>query len=292
MKLALNKSKSISQSVKLRVFLVSIGFFALASLWMVFGRVEPTVNIDTSLGSHKFNVLSSDSSISTTDELLKIPKPVFVTSLPKSGTTSTWKYFLCGLGKGQASHQYGKVENINGTKQVRLGKCFKRNMQANRPLLEGCGDYQVWTDVGVLAPGVCYYPSIHGGLQALYEGYPHATILQVVRETESWVNSTMEFNDLWTRWSTKCDQFPPMGSQRSDYAKFYDWHTDMVRQFAKDHPSMTYIEVTLEGTETGRILEEQTGINASCWVNSRTKKGRRAKPNWKKRKDLKKNRED
>lgn len=208
---------------------------------------------------------------------MKIPTPIFVTSLPKSGTTSTWKYFLCGLGKGQAAHQYAKVHN--GTKQVRLGMCLKDNMLKKRDFLAGCGDYQVWTDAGALAPGTCWYPSIHNGLQALYNDYPKATILQVNRETESWVNSTTEFNDLWTRWSKLCDdKFPGVGSTREDYGKFYEWHTQMVRKFALDHPSMTYIEVSLEGSDTGRILEERTGISASCWVHSKTKKGRRARP--------------
>lgn len=226
---------------------------------------------------------------------MKIPSPVFVTGLPKSGTTSTWKYFLCGLGSGKAAHQWAEVvqedsdkesDNNGKTEKVRLGKCFQQNMKNNRPLLEGCGDYHVWTDMGVIAPGTCFYPSIHGGLEALYKDYPQATLLSVVRDTDSWVNSTTQFNSLWDRWiANKCDKFPGKGSTRYDYAKFYDWHTEMVRQFAKDHPSMTYIEVTLEGNDTGRILEEKTGVNASCWVHSKTKKGPRAKPKWLKEKE-------
>jgi len=206
---------------------------------------------------------------------LKIPRPVLVTSLPKSGTTSTWKYFGCGLGKGKAAHQNAKVMEGKEAKLIKLGKCLKDNAMKKRKYFQGCGNYEVWTDAGIVAPGICYYPSIHGGLQAFYNSYPTATILQVNRDTEAWVNSTTEFNDLWRRWSEKCDKFPGVGSTRDDYGRFYEWHTAMVRQFAKNHPSLTYIEVSLEGEQTGRILESATGINASCWIHSRTKKGRR-----------------
>ena len=39
----------------------------------------------------------------------------------------------------------------------------------------------------------------------------------------------------------------------------------MIRQFVHDRPSITYIEVKLESADTGRILEEATGITAGCW---------------------------
>ena len=75
---------------------------------------------------------------------LRIPTPIFVTSLPKSGTTSTWKYFACGLGPGQSAHTFLSVpDGVNKTKTVRMGRCFYDNMKQQLPLLEGCGDYQV-----------------------------------------------------------------------------------------------------------------------------------------------------
>ena len=72
----------------------------------------------------------------------------------------------------------------------------------------------------------------------------------------------------------KCDKFPPKGSTRDDYAKFYDWHTTMVRDFAKEHPALHYLEVSLEALDAGIQLEKQTGINASCWFNSTVQKKR------------------
>jgi len=310
-----NHSKAAPYPLPLRVALAApivllfLGICA-AFAWAIFLHQQaymyhPLSHQEEEKGGTSSSTTSTTTSTSTAFTKLKIPTPVFVTSLPKSGTTSTWKYFLCGLGAGQAAHQWVSLptKTNNGTyeqQQVRLGKCMQDNIRSGkkRKLFQDCGDYQVWTDAGFIAPGTCFYPSIHGGLEALVESYPQgATILQVVRETQAWVNSTTQFNDLWTRWKDKCEApFPTTKASSStssqqqhntmleDYAKFYDWHTNMVRQFAAQHPAMTYIEVTLEGDDTGKILEERTGINASCWVHSKTKKGRRAKPNWKKKK--------
>ena len=244
-----------------------LGFVAVCCLWMMVVFQSRTLSDST---GQLFRESMDAQTVSTLSKM-KIPTPVFVPSLPKSGTTSIWKFFSCGLGKGQAAHHFGNVETNNGTQLVRLGKCFRANVKKKRPFLEGCGDYQVWTDAGFIAPGACYYPSVHGGLQALYESHPRATILHIVRDTQAWVNSTSKFNDLQTRWSERCTSFPPKGSQREDYVAFYTWHTEMVRQFANLHPTMTFIELPLEGDDTGVLLEKATGINASCWVHSRTK---------------------
>jgi hypothetical protein len=50
-----------------------------------------------------------------------------------------------------------------------------------------------------------------------------------------------------------------------DIQAFYNWHTEHVRKFAKAHPSMTYIEVSLESSDTAQQLEEAIGIPAHCW---------------------------
>ena len=56
-----------------------------------------------------------------------------------------------------------------------------------------------------------------------------------------------------------------MGSSVEDFREFYEWHKDLIRTFALEHPSWTYIEVDLEDPEAGQILEDRTGIDASCW---------------------------
>jgi hypothetical protein len=45
----------------------------------------------------------------------------------------------------------------------------------------------------------------------------------------------------------------------------YDNFNEMIREFVKNRPSITYIEVQLEGTDTGQKLEDATGIDRNCW---------------------------
>ena len=113
----------------------------------------------------------------------------------------------------------------------------------------------------------CYYPSVDA-LDALFENYPTLTIVHVVRETESWYASMAKWGDgsLLKRWR-RCNAtgFPGWTLKPQKIKKFYDWHTDNIRQFATKHPSLNYIEVSLESSETGRIHEDRIGIPAKCW---------------------------
>lgn len=73
---------------------------------------------------------------------LKVPTPIFVPSLPKSGTTTTHQYFQCG---GQSS---AHLAARNGNDIFKIGRCAQRNVMAGRAPFSGCGDYDVWTDTG------------------------------------------------------------------------------------------------------------------------------------------------
>jgi hypothetical protein len=53
-----------------------------------------------------------------------------------------------------------------------------------------------------------------------------------------------------------------------DLQVLYEWQVAYVRKFAKDHPSITYIEIQLEDPEAGYILEDYIGIPAKCWGHS------------------------
>jgi hypothetical protein len=76
---------------------------------------------------------------------LKIPYPIFMTSLPKSGTTSLWRYFRCG--EVNASHQY--VTKQGERKATLAGVCIEDNIKQDKPPFEGCGEYDMFSDTGV-----------------------------------------------------------------------------------------------------------------------------------------------
>lgn len=75
----------------------------------------------------------------------RLSYPVFVTSLPKSGTTSIWKFFKCG--QLLASHNW--IQKVNTTVSTMAGKCIQQNILEGQPPFQDCGAYDVYTDTGV-----------------------------------------------------------------------------------------------------------------------------------------------
>ena len=72
-----------------------------------------------------------------------LPYPIFVTSLPKSGTTSIAKFFKCG--HVRASHTWIQ----RGRSSTLAGRCIHENIRHQKPPLDHCGTYDVYTDTGV-----------------------------------------------------------------------------------------------------------------------------------------------
>ena len=199
---------------------------------------------------------------------LKIQSPVFVASLLKSGTTSMWQYFQCGGHK--ANHQWFTDPKTGNSTQT--GKCIRDNVRAHRPPFDGCGDFDIYTDTGFAnyehQTSECYYPSVDA-LEAIYEHYPQATIMFVVRNTTQWYKSMKSWGkgSLLDRWRPcNATHFPSFTARKEDFLKFYEWHSDSLRIFCQRHTSLNCIEVPLESHETGRILEERVGIPSTCWA--------------------------
>lgn len=221
----------------------------------------------------------SNETVTTTSPLsmdnihIKVPYPVFVASLYKSGTTTIHAYFQCG---GQKSVHYKSG-------RTRTGPCLQRRIQKGlHPVFQGCGGdtFDIYTDNANLnAPRSCFDPSVHG-LDQIYESYPNGTILMAVRDSHRWLDSVERYKfpkwellshlqqcpDLWL--TQKEDTGNRTTLTKDDILKFYDWHTAHVRKFAAAHPSMTYVEVKLEDPNTAQILQDRVGIPASCWGHS------------------------
>jgi Sulfotransferase domain len=197
---------------------------------------------------------------------LKVGFPIFVSSLPKSGTTSIAKYFACG-GHSQSHHWV----RHNRTHMEKAGDCIRRNINHGLAPFHQCGQYNIYSDSGIATKGGdCFYPSVQG-LEEIYSAYPNSTMVLVVRNTSSWFDSASKWNrgSLMQRWK-QCNAtgWPMHGRHhREQVEEFYDWHTDSIRRFALAHPSMQYIEVQLESPTAGQTLEEMIGISAKCWGN-------------------------
>jgi hypothetical protein len=193
---------------------------------------------------------------------VKIPFPIFVVSLPKSGTTSMARYFYCG--EVWTAHTFA---NTDDGRQLRIGECYQENVMQGRPPFAGCGNYHVWSDNGFIRGKRCYYPSIHG-LKSFYEHYPNATILLVKREKEAWRQSMRHWKKgaLLRKWWKACSRdFPLKNANDSQVETFYEKHADRIRRFVRDRPSLTYIEIQLENNDVAEELEGKIGISKTCW---------------------------
>lgn len=113
----------------------------------------------------------------------------------------------------------------------------------------------------------CFYPSVDG-LDAIYESYPYASFVNVVRNTESWYESLKSWShsSLFVR-IRLCNAtgFPNGQSNKTEIMAMYDGHNAMIRQFVADRPTLTYLEIQLEAPETASILAQATGIDSACW---------------------------
>ena len=200
---------------------------------------------------------------------LKVKYPILVLNLPKTGTTTLWKYFECGLGVGRVVHWWTTSKRAR-----RIGPCVEANIAIGEPPLKQCGKFDVWIDFGYASESECFFPAVHG-YKALYEAYPQATFLLVPRNVDEWLKSAEGWHGMLKRWKRACRKsfFPdiPVGQvvSEDDIKAFYLGSIENIRQFAQDHPDMNLImppaHITLSSPELGNWLEETFGIEARCW---------------------------
>ena len=165
------------------------------------------------------------------------------------------------------------------------GDCMRDNYLSDAPPFRGCDvnaedrRVQFYSDIGVQGPH-CFYSSLHdGGLENIAKFYPRATILLLHRKFEDWYESVLKWGSgrLLRIWRDVCGFAGPRSVAReyrclkTDVAcwrGFYNAHTEKIRRFAIDHPSLTYLEVQLDGT-TPSALGSYTGIPPDCFWHCR-----------------------
>jgi hypothetical protein len=79
---------------------------------------------------------------------LKLPRPILVVGMPKAGTSSLFGFFHCA---GLYSQHWYCCEEQKDPQKARskqtMADCITYNMVQNLPLLDGCGDYDVITEM-------------------------------------------------------------------------------------------------------------------------------------------------
>ena len=207
----------------------------------------------------------------------KLPLPVISLNFPKSATLTMRQFFKCG----------GVTSIHTSSQQGRLGICMMENMLADKPPIENCDTHKrqgktdkigFISDIGLQGPP-CFYSSLHdGGLEGIAKYYPYSTILLVTRNATSWHKSIKKWGTLLHRWGKVCkfdgsyhgeqvqhwNNLYQSESKEQYWADFYNAHTQKIREFVMNHPSLTYVEVQLEDPKMGEILEYYTGIPSTC----------------------------
>lgn len=258
----------------------------------------------------------------------KLPLPIFVLNLPKSGTQSIFDFFSCDGNPGKHWTAHYWMQRFHS----KVGRCLADNVWHDRPMAQGCGEaklagYAIYTDAGLMwseedaqQPATntesgssttkssslvrkCFFPGVHG-LENIAKYYPTATIVHFPRNATQWVESSLHWNHLLSRYDTFCGGFPEIrkkddanhnleapppllhgeytpkqpGTTEPEWTAWYEAYTQRIRDFARQHPSLTYVESPLEDINgTAQLLHELTGIPESCYGRSHVNKKRRKK---------------
>jgi len=144
--------------------------------------------------------------------------------------------------------------------------------------VEGCGGYLSFANAGAVWKEndnfKCFLPGVHG-LENIAEHYPNSTVMMFKFDAEKWIRVNREFQTL-SRMGAYCDGAPSPARGADQHVtdamwiKFHEDYLESIRAFAREHPSLTYIEVEVESKETPRMLEEATGLPANCYGHGLT----------------------
>jgi len=152
-------------------------------------------------------------------EKLLLPKPIINVGFPKAGTSTIFSFFHCNGLKAQHWYCCEDQKHPGHAKFHKLmSSCMLKNIAANRPIFENCGDFDVYSEIngprqfketngtvmmddGTLMPASEFVPRKnriffpqHHHLDKIHQQYPNATLILNNRDTEAWVNSVLSWD--------------------------------------------------------------------------------------------------
>lgn len=180
--------------------------------------------------------------------------------MPKAGSSSLHAFFRDG---SNLTSNHFVCRPHQG--HMPCGICFKGQVENKRDPFANCGNHTVWTQMDFhywKRPGI--YPQIEY-LDEIYKYAPNATFILTFRNTTAWVNSMTHWaeNDPVGSMRKRLDAstFPvinwtkDMGKDNDkDYEQFVCNHVRQIRQFVNDHPTLSLVEYSIEGTNVGELL--------------------------------------
>ena len=199
---------------------------------------------------------------------LKLPTPIFVVGMPKVGTSSIHEMFRCHSIK--SSHYCCCGSNRTHT-HCNDGKlfsvCMMENKKANKPILQDCGDYDVYAQMDAEHRKGMFLPQ-HFELERLHEFAPSATFILNMRPAADWISSVENWFGLGARF-LQTYGYPRHKHREIDrhqvLTEIYKNHSQYIREFVKTHPSHALVEVNITDSSAGNVLAEAFGLSEECW---------------------------
>ena len=204
--------------------------------------------------------------------------PILNLGFPKGGSTSLEHYFKCG--GLDTSHFKCRKRTPNSLgpnkwmeKGVQCGKCIRWTLHTtDEPLLERCGDYDVYTQLDVendAKRGGCFFPQIQA-LDILHDENPTATFILTFRPVSKWIESLTHWEGFDTpiieRLGNCHNMLPGLdGTTPQHFADWWCGHVEYVRSFVEAHPGHKLLEVDIEANDAGEYMAGHLGIDANCW---------------------------
>jgi Sulfotransferase domain len=122
-------------------------------------------------------------------------------------------------------------------------------------------------------------------IQDIHDHYPNATFILNTRPFDSWIKSVQDWgddldwqfvNEFYQR--GVLEYLPNDRRNHTEMAEImrevYDLHHKRVRQFVKEHPSHTLVEVPILHPNASEILGQAFGLNSSAWGRHNSKENR------------------
>jgi hypothetical protein len=176
------------------------------------------------------------------------------------------------------------------------------NLQNELPILDGCGDYDVYTELNgprrtklgntpMIDKSSIFLPQ-HFHLQELHDYSPTSTWILNLRPVDEWIQSVAKMNGnvltrqlvrevLTTTHNTKDDNInqhhllpSPRGrnATRQFLRDFWYRHVRLVQEFVNEHPSHQLVMVNITDPQAGRQLAKALGWKEAtahraeaCW---------------------------
>ena len=289
----------ISSSLLFR-FLVIVVVGAVGIFLMTLRLVTGSTTIDAISGRSTMLEESLVAPAQRSLPQLKLPTPVLVVGYPKSGTTSIYQFFNCSRVRTQHYCCCGDMNDHPPCQGRTMAFCILQNMANQRPMMEGCGDYEVYAQIDGERPihrqrGMPHHQGVllengtlelhhvkqpkerqllfrhflpqHFHLDQLHADYPHATFILPLRDPHVWANSAFNWYQMRGRTVNEYMFFnsslerPGKDRAKGFLARIYAEHSEYVRHFVRQYPSHALVEVNITDPLAGEQLAREFGLD-------------------------------